>query len=113
MKSVILGIAIAAALTGGTCLAQSTPSTTQNATPGATSPGATQSGMQNDRAARPSGMAPNDQAAASGDNNQAVTTTAANAATPAKGQKQLHHERSEVAAGKERLLKYRRPAQGR
>jgi len=87
MKSVILGIATAAALTGGTCLAQSTQNATPGATsPGATSPGATQSGMQNDRVARPSGMAPNDQAAASGDNNQAVTTTAANAATPAKGQ---------------------------
>jgi len=78
MKSVILGIATAAALTGGACLAQTTQSTTPNAT--------TPNGMmQNDRAATSNRMAPNDQAAASGDNNQAVATTAANASTPAKG----------------------------
>jgi hypothetical protein len=57
MKSLILGIATVAILTGGPCLAQ----TTHNKT--------TQSDM----------------AAASGDNNQAVATTTDNAPAPAKG----------------------------
>ncbi|PPQ39529.1 PepSY domain-containing protein [Rhodopila globiformis] len=52
MKSVILGVATAAILAGGPCLAE----TTQNG-----------------------------QAAASGDTNQAVATTNANAPTPARG----------------------------
>jgi hypothetical protein len=86
MKSVILGIATAAALTGGACLAQTTQNTTQGSSPGmtpsATTPNnaAPANGMQN----RQSGMQ-NDQAAASGNNNQAVATTDANAATPAEG----------------------------
>jgi hypothetical protein len=74
MKSLIIGIATAAVLTGGACLAQ----TTQNTTPNATTPNAT---MQNDRGA----TSGDNRAAASGDNNQAVATTDQNAPGPAKG----------------------------
>lgn len=114
MKSIVLGIATAAILTSGACLAQTTqggtaatpgttapmPGTTTPmlgtaATPGSTTgmPGST-AGMPGSTTGMP-GKAAGTQgsgagtqgnaAAASGNNNQAVATTNANAPMPAKG----------------------------
>jgi len=89
MRSLVLGLAAASMLSGGVALAQTTQgagtgpgSTTMS--PATTAP-ATGSGGA---AVGPIGTAVHrqgDAAAASGNNNQAVATTSANAATPAKG----------------------------
>ncbi len=82
-----ISLALAATLLAGTAMAQGTATTPGNAAPGATSnapiPGVSPStGVTPNTglAGRNSGTA-----AASGDRNQAVTTTGANAAQPARG----------------------------
>ena len=88
MRSLVLGIAAASVLIGGVSLAQ----TTQRAGPGpglaATSPTNGPAAGSPGGSTAPSGTATNhqgDPAAASGNNNQAVATTSANAPAPAKG----------------------------
>ena len=85
MRSIILGVAAAAMLTSGACLAQNTQgSNTQGMQ--------TNQGMQTTPGTRGNNMsgtngnnAQGNQAAASGNTNQAVATTSANATQPAKG----------------------------
>ena len=81
MKSILLGAG--AALLAASLAAAQTPTPggtgTQTATPG------TSMGTSMGAPANPNGTNPNDKAAASGDTNQAVTTTSANADQPAKG----------------------------
>ncbi len=85
-------LALAATLLAGTALAQSTTTTPARPTPGASAPGATSNaplpGVNNSTGVTPStGLVDRNAgtAAASGDRNQAVTTTTANAPQPARG----------------------------
>jgi len=84
-------LALAATLLAGTALAQSTTTPTRS-TPGANAPGATSNaplpGVNSSTGVTPStGLVDRNAgtAAASGDRNQAVTTTTANAPQPARG----------------------------
>jgi hypothetical protein len=92
MKSLVLGIAAAALLIGGSSLAQTTQGTTGGTT-STVAPSRTYNGSTtgSGTAAGPAGTNGygtdhnGNAAAASGNNNQAVATTSANAPTPAKG----------------------------
>lgn len=82
-----ISLALAATLLAGTAMAQGTATTPGNTAPGATS-NAPVPGVSPDTGVTPStGLVGRNSgaAAASGDRNQAVTTTAANAARPARG----------------------------
>ncbi len=85
-------LALAATLLAGTALAQSTTTTPTRPTPGASAPGATSNapipGVNSSTGVTPNtGVVDRNAgtAAASGDRNQAVTTTTANAPQPARG----------------------------
>ncbi len=87
-----ISLALAATLLAGTAMAQGTATTPGNTTPGNTAPGATSNAPM--PGVNPNtGVTPNTgltgrnsgTAAASGDRNQAVTTTGANAPQPARG----------------------------
>jgi protein CpxP len=85
MKSLMLGIATASLLTGGIALAQTTQGTRPGeTTPAPATPAAPPTSGGTGSSAR---TMPQDSnaAAASGDTNQAVATTSANAPAPAKG----------------------------
>lgn len=78
MRVLVIGVAASSLLMSGVSLAQ----TTQGTAPAAsTAP----SRMPSDTVAANGSRADRDQNAASGNNNQAVATTGANAPTPAKG----------------------------
>ena len=87
-----ISLAVAATLLAGTALIQGSSPASAQATPGNTAPGATsnapQPGVNPSTGVTPStGVVDRNTgaAAASGDSNQAVTTTSANAAEPARG----------------------------
>ena len=82
-----ISLALAATLLAGTAMAQGTATTPGNTAPGATS-NAPMSGVNPNTGVTPNtGLAGRNSgtAAASGDRNQAVTTTGANAPQPARG----------------------------
>ena len=82
-----ISLALAATLLAGTAMAQGTATTPGNTAPGATS-NAPMPGVSPDTGTAPStGLVGRNSgaAAASGDRNQAVTTTSTNAARPARG----------------------------
>lgn len=82
-----ISLTLAATLLAGTAMAQGTATTPGNTAPGATS-NAPMSGVNPNTGVTPNtGMVGRNSgaAAASGDRNQAVTTTGANAAQPARG----------------------------
>jgi hypothetical protein len=83
MKSLVLGIATSAALSSGVGFAQTThPNTTA---PAATAPVGQTTDAPASSADRSGAVSRHDTAAASGNTNQAVATTSANAPAPAKG----------------------------
>jgi hypothetical protein len=88
MRSLVLGIAAASVLSGGVSLAQTTSGTGHGPGSTTTAPATTAPANRSPGAVGPSGTAAphqGDAAAASGNNNQAVATTSANAPMPAKG----------------------------
>jgi hypothetical protein len=86
MKALVLGIATSAVLSSGIGFAQAAQTTHPNTTaPAATAPVGQTTDAPASSADRSGAVSRHDTAAASGNSNQAVATTSANAPAPAKG----------------------------